>query len=710
MSDITGPPVPKPVHSPLTRGTERASTVSRDRQQATGREGEDRQDNKAKSEPKDTQQVRDPAVSIAASAAHLHIGEELEQKVKRIDPEGRPIIVTETATFALRPDAGLRPGDDVIIEVKETGKTVAADLLALNGNKIDPPIRLSLTVIAVHTPPKNPAEPAEPAPQLTISTGFSIPYKPTSLSKPYTDNLTQAEFAAQILGRTFNPASQPLSGLQSDNPDPTARSNSADLATLISTQQVQSNQQTTSPAPPTQPQPSANRLIPETDLTRLSSLQQAEQTAGVGPVITAATPEGALKNIQLIDPSISKVAPSEIAEVLSVKPLPLSEAKTLAVNPAVLGSYQLAKVETTKGTYILEQQKAGPLSGELVRVTNSAITAPHTAAPDAVSYKAKLTNSTGGPPRSVLVQFPQENTAVSGPANRNTEIAAVHVIRGYLTAEGPKNDLMLETPLGNLSLTLLNTLRPHVGDPVIILPTEAAQTATAAPALPLQGLQLATGSNWPAFEQTYSLIAAENPALASNLAARTAQGGGKLLNSATFLMSALGFGSKTSWLGEAENFLENRNSQLLDMLKKDIAQLMSAPERAGEWRSLMLPFDMRNGEASMLALLFGQGPLVNPDSQKRQGPEGESLPEDSKRFVVEVEFTILGPIQLNGFIYGKRFDLGVHSHKDFSASLKADSTELFNHALNVNDFSGQLSFVTTDTFPIDVNSVLKESR
>ena len=194
------------------------------------------------------------------------------------------------------------------------------------------------------------------------------------------------------------------------------------------------------------------------------------------------------------------------------------------------------------------------------------------------------------------------------------------------------------------------------------------------------------------------------------MATRTAQGGPKVANSAMFLLSALGGGNASSWLGKAaEGALADRNPQLLDLLKDDIGRLFSiAADTSGEWRALLLPFDAKSQDMPMLAFLFGHGASVDPDQHKQGQHPGENRDDDLKRFVLEVQFSVLGSVQLDGSIKGNRFDLMVRSQQQFSPALTQDTSELFSQALAAGAFTGSLGFSVEQAFPVDVSAVLEK--
>jgi len=817
MSDIAGPPIPKPV-SAASHGTDRLARSSKDPNQTPRQATDDSGENKSKSEQREHVQVRDPAVSISASAAHLKVDEQLKEQVREIDSEGRPIIVTETATFALRPDAGLRPGDDVILQVKETGKQVAADLLRHNQRIIDPPIRLSLIVIAVHAPTGSSAEGLPDAPPTDKLEGAYRPSMSQSASAVSTARApklpTETEALAKVMARsTTSFEVNPNSSGVADNPDPLVKSNSSDLATLIAAQQstpaapsittrtgapsvpqaaspppgspqvstpqtsaaIFSAQQTSqaqgptdAPVNPFAPLATSTHIIQPSPLTepvsasttklaqpvqaatsapasspgismattaipgqtasptaaQMATAAQAPGTtsaAGLGPPITAVSIAGIQAQIQLMDPSISQVTPAEVAEVRSVQPLSPGEARNLPFSAQVLGNEALARVETNQGTFVLPQKAADTLAGEMIRVSQietapkEAIAAASEPKAQVPSFGARLTSPGTQGGRQVQIQFapPSQQAAMAantGQSHILTTVDAVHTLRAFLTGDGPKSDLKIDTPFGTLTTTLAAAARPSIGDTVVILPTKIASTA---PILSAGADAAATAtigaSSWPSFEQAYALVQSGVPAAATALNARSAQGGPKLLNSMMFLMAALKGGNPSSWLGaKAEQAIGSQNSGLLNMLKDELGRLFNAgTETASEWRSMLLPFDTRAPDMPMLAALFSQQNTVDPDGEHDGGGTPDNGEKD-QRFIIEVQFSMLGPIQLDGLVRSNRFDLTLWSNKTLPGALIQDTGDLFAAALAANGFNGALRFRESDTFPVDVEAILQK--
>lgn len=745
MSDITGPPVPKPLPSGIL-GADRAAKVSRDPHQTSRQATDDSGENKSKSEQRESVHTREPAVSISASAAHLRINEELQERVREIDTEGRPIIVTETATFALRPDAGLRPGDDVVLQVKEAGKTVTADLLRHNNRLIDPPTRLSLVVIAVH----NVQAPGTEQ-EANAAKSLDVAYRPalTTSTAPVVTRASEATTDAEALAKVFSRSNKSVSvksGVEASEikQDPLIKSNSSDMATLLAAQQEP--KQTVGPRAetvnPAQSVPSTaasilsgtavrTHLIQPSQLTEpaiantaVVSSSPASSATGLGPPIAAITLEGSPFQIQLLDTSISSVSPSQVAEVTSVQPLGINVARALPVAAQTLGNTALARVETTQGTFIVPETSANQLVGENVRV--APLAAQASASQHAVddntqqTFKARLTSSGTQSGRQVQVQFvpPAQTTPANASANHGnivTTIDAVHTIRAFLGGGGPTNDLRLDTSVGTLTLTLTNSARPAVGDGIIILPNTTSGAANQ-PVIPIgaEGAAASTAAGpaaaWPSLEQAYALVQSGLPGAAQSMDSRSAQGGPKLLNSMMFLMAAIKGGSPSTWLGKtAEQAIGGRNANLLQSLKEDLARLFSAGSETtiSEWRSLILPFDTKAPDMPMLAALFSQPHHIDPD--REQNPDDhQNENKQGQRFVIEVQFSVLGAIQLDGVVRSDRFDLTLWSKSTLPQTLTEDVGVIFSTALAANGFTGSMQFKQSDIFPTDVATILKQ--
>lgn len=716
MSDITGPPAPKPVE-PVQRSTGKNVTVSRDSHQSDTQAKNEKGDTSAKSEQTEQLRARDPAVSISASAAHLEIGEKLKEQIRKVDLEGRPIIVTETATFALKPDAGLRAGDDVKLEIIEAGSKVAADLLEMNGRKIDPPIRLSLIVIAIHAkePPLPQQTEAAAQPPLPQATGYG------NLSIKSLRQESTSDSLASIFSRTTAIPIPPDSGTAS-SPNTTetratdlqprfqfvGKSNSEDLATLLAAQQEKGVKADSTHAA------SQNIHGQYRDIPGSATLGQVGASQNVKPgieqpiIITAFSLTGRKEAVQLAETAHS----ADNARVLSVQPLPPESARQASELPEAFKNSHtpLAVIETKNGSFIAPLSQAQQLLDKSISISPVLETAASTnPATSGKTYEAVLLAPRTTTPQKMYVSITEQ--AVNTP--NSSIISAVQTLRTYPSPSGPMHDLKLQTLQGDLLISTPEAELPKVGW-ALQLHAAAKPTDLNMPSVPLETTALSTlsSTHWPSLEQTFAALAGSDPHSASLLADRSAQGGGKLANSLLFFLSAAGRGDPGAWLSkDIEIALERHNKPLIDLFKDELSKLMRvATDTSAEWRPVLLPMDMRSQDMPLIAMLLGQPhrPL-DPDEHGGHGQQEQEDDRDSQRFILEVRFSVLGAIQLDGLIKGQQFDLAMRTEKPLSSALKSEATELFNSALGASGFSGHLNILETTAFPVDVQKVLDRS-
>lgn len=753
MSDIAGPPAPKEIQSPI-RGADKTAHVAKDPNNTNTPTGDQPREQTTRDQG-EARHSREPAVSIASSATHLSPGQEITENVARIDAEGRPIIVTETVTLALKPDAGLQPNDIIQLKVIDAGKQVTADLLRQNAQLIDPPVRLSITVIEIHGPGKQPE---------TISTQQSVakldtPYhSPTGIKSSVADNAPKqtADLTALIgskanlSGYTDNkPTATPVVNPDKDEAGSNVRSgpaitSSADLATLI---QQQSTTATETPAAP----PLANS-------TAITGSPFATSGPGVGPAINSVSVSGAPAIIQVLDTSISTVSPAEVASVKTVHTITAAEAIALPIDASTFGaggsvgdptSGELVKLETTRGDFILRATDAASLGGELVRVSIGPT--PGQPSTEAINQEAApkfpallIESKPGAIPAKIDVSLIGPSNESSGQTGNIATIISVQTVAAFFGADGPKTDLRLQTNRGDISLTVPSGVRPQVGDSLAIIvrgaegmpatglstlspasvqhmqsdiavsSTDASATAslttTGQPmphtAMPGPPTMLAS---WPALEESLTALLGTNAAAANSLAAKTAQGGSKLTNSLLFFLKAAGLGDSSNWIGsEIEQALSRSSKLALGNLRSDVSQMLNlAGETIGEWRPVLLPFDARGSDVPLAALLFGQRFDVNPDDQRNEASPGQEEQEKGQRFILQVQFSMLGDIQLDGNIRKQAFDLMIRSKNVLPSALQQDTSELFYAALAANDYTGSINFNQQDQFSIDAATLIQ---
>jgi hypothetical protein len=269
------------------------------------------------------------------------------------------------------------------------------------------------------------------------------------------------------------------------------------------------------------------------------------------------------------------------------------------------------------------------------------------------------------------------------------------LIAGTVTNPSPAGELQLQTPLGLLTL---NTKAPLPRSAHVVVEVLGAIESPDGPESPIPAARpsplLALGRDWPALKEAIATLVRVEANLAANLVDNVLPKPGSGLGAnILFLLSALRAGDIRSWLGEpAMRALEHAGrSDLVSRLGEDFAQMsrLALEPAAGEWRTWLVP--VHDGSALQLLRMF----VKRPPRRNRTDAERES----GTRFLIDVELSRLGALQLDGLVKQKRFDLIMRSHAALPADMRRDISAIFEDGLAATGFSGGIAFQATPTFP-----------
>lgn len=219
---------------------------------------------------------------------------------------------------------------------------------------------------------------------------------------------------------------------------------------------------------------------------------------------------------------------------------------------------------------------------------------------------------------------------------------------------------------------------PGQNTPVPAAAPTAAGAAVAA--------SLAAG-RWPALEAVMRLLL-EGPGRGASGGAPPPRPGRHLAASWHRLFSAYAAGEARSWLGPLPETEEAAGAER--ELRRDFARLaaLAAEPDAEGWRHLGLP-------------LYAEGQLVLRWLRLRGGQGEDEGTDAGTRFQLDLEFSALGPVQLDGLLHEPRFDLVLRSHRPLPEALREDLSAVHREAARLTGLHGRLHFrVETDWQPL----------
>lgn len=350
---------------------------------------------------------------------------------------------------------------------------------------------------------------------------------------------------------------------------------------------------------------------------------------------------------------------------------------TIAETPAELAGTTL--LDTPLGNLALDRRLALP-PGTTLDLAPVAILPPAESSGQLASatvVSARLISPPPGAAASALPVGSRLELRVQTLAGAPT--TAPDALAGTVVAASG-GETLVETPLGTLALQQRLALPP--GTPIFF-----EQLAATPPDEPTD-VPLAQRTSWPALDETLATLDRVLPDLAARLRTDLAPASGQqLAGTLLFLMSALNNGTWPG--GQVAAALDNAGRRDLRLkLDGDVAQLnqLAAPQ-SGDWRVYVLP------------LLLGV--MVQPVRlyfRRRSGTPSSG--DQDTRFVLEVDLSNLGALQLDGLVRAQRFDVVLRSHRPIGPELRQEITEIFRNATTAAGLAGDITFTTASRFAV----------
>jgi len=292
--------------------------------------------------------------------------------------------------------------------------------------------------------------------------------------------------------------------------------------------------------------------------------------------------------------------------------------------------------------------------------------APATAAPPAPTQAA------APPPAAAAAQTPQR-------------------IEARVLAQLPGGQTLLDTPIGRLAAIWPPGLARPAEGAKLALEVPLAQPPTgnaAAPDALKSNVPLAR--EWPALKEAFKSLADASPALARRVLDEAIPRPGPKL--AVQIMSYLAADrtDARSLLGEAVATALERSGRgdILQRLDGDLKEMQRQAAVPTDWRVAYVPFQ-DGGELRQLRIF----------SRREQSKDKKD--RDSKRFVVEVAFSELGDVQIDGLMRKPKLELMLRTHKQIPADLRDEIEVVFLEGCSLAGLAGRIYFQAGERFPVN---------
>ncbi|MCF8466052.1 MAG: hypothetical protein K9G33_01485 [Sneathiella sp.] len=294
-----------------------------------------------------------------------------------------------------------------------------------------------------------------------------------------------------------------------------------------------------------------------------------------------------------------------------------------------------------------------------------------------------------------LVIRPQVSSA--GPRVQSEVFEGTVIALTNPTSGGKAQRVTLQTPLGTISYSASTpptpgtTVQFAIAKEITAFPLPSADIQQPGARAPL----ISAMADWQNLRQALNVVAAQDPILAQAIAIHVIpQANSQLSGSLLFFMAALHLGSIEKWLGQefSHAMKEAGRTPLLQALEDDFATFsrLQADNGGQDWKSLNFPFFDGN---NLRQIRMFHRQHKNPDD-----PENH---DETTRFVIELNLSVSGQVQLDGLFKHNLFDLAIRSHEEMPPDMKQHILSLFSEHIEISGLKGQLIFKTISPFPVD---------
>ena len=448
---------------------------------------------------------------------------------------------------------------------------------------------------------------------------------------------------------------------------------------------------------------------PSAGTAATATRQAAGASTLADPAIVAARLIGAtvnavvLRPFRLATPGASHAqAPGAAPNAASAAPAATTILSSFPTGPQAAGPRTPARA--APGTTAPPSPIAGPalqvsgVSGGVSPVANAKpdaqVPIPPSTVPQGTQVHVKIVN----------VRPPAAGAETASPrppaqAASGASLSPGTTLTGVATHATPAGHTVIRTELGTMALETRTPLAQGTALQFEVTGRAVFPPAGSADAEGRLARTLALARNWPSLNAAIAALEQDAPRVARALVETLIPRADTQLaaNVLSFLVALRG-GSLVNWLGEGPaRTLQRLRPDAFNRLSDDFRSLARSADEpvAGDWRVTVVPF--HNGqELRSITLYLRRDRDADGDDAERG--------RDDTRFVVDVELSRLGHMQLDGLVRGqdKRFDLIVRSERPLPPWMRDDIREIFAEASALTGLKGGTSFQAGPAGFIDV--------
>lgn len=729
MSEITQPP--PDLHT--SDGSTRVNSLGAASDQNTSNQqsAEKKTGNQAKEAEAEKQiSHHDPAVTLASTLSKLDQGSNFTANVEGNDADGRKIIASDLGTYLITADQKYTENLDKIkqdtqieLRVLTVGQEIKAEIIrppAEGSESVKPiiiPVQLTLTDLAQNNVQQTPTTSNQQPPQNAPIEEIRSQYQATTLYK--------AERIARDIADKLENLPLPTS---SPNYTIFGATSEGSLSSVTAPKQVSSNifiqEVKTTPAQSTANiQTNVQQILGQN--ISVEVVKAVEQTPTSFPAglpqsvineITVATPIDSVKVGQNINISIAAIAVPDTDEIITVDNNPNTPVATTLNEqvPPVQNQRQSVqnKPASSDNQIPTLQSQNALVSGIIVEQPLNQSSTNQILRNQPAASQNKQNEYFLATPTSVL-KFSSETPLVPGtivsftvadrsgnpiPADTKPNITGL--------SEQIINTQTSQTNISNVASPVTETLENKPKSPLSTLPAGFSEKIETFYPQPLEQLI----ENWGSISLAMSaLLTTASVSAASAFSSRipNMQSPEQLTSTMFFFLSALKSPQPArAWAGPdvSARLRQIGASKVFDKMDHDFSRIsqLNIEQPTSEWRPLLIPLQY-GPEITAIPMLTKQiTDEEKENSENKQNNDEDKIKET--RFILEVNFSQLGLVTIDGMLRQNRLDIILKSAQKIPFAIKMKLSRHFSDALHNHNFEGEL--VIIDNAP-ENDSILK---
>lgn len=281
------------------------------------------------------------------------------------------------------------------------------------------------------------------------------------------------------------------------------------------------------------------------------------------------------------------------------------------------------------------------------------------------------------------------------------------LLAGRVVAPRRGDEILVETAVGTLALPQGEDQVP-VGSAVHLrivavarpaLPVAAAATTDSAVAAAASAItdDAAPAVPQTALQQALAILATLQPNLAkATTEAFVLQPGAQLAALIFGFLAGVHGGAPKRWTDSPARAALDAldHGDVREKLDGDAEAIGSQtlPADPSDWKVTVLPY--LGAESLQPARLYQRM------AEARIEGDGSAASATGQRFVIEIELRRLGPLQFDGLVRERRFDLAVRTTHALDALLQAEIGHIFRETIGISGYAGEVVFGRLGRFPL----------